>query len=311
MTEQPTDFLRVSYSSLNTFASCPRKFEFDKLYPKPSGREEFYAGAVGTALHEGYQEYMVSRNRDSATWKFMLAFPFELESYESNDYRSFNACLQTLEEMFNHIQMDEYELAQIKRPDGVDVPALEVPFELRFNNYRLPDGRGVAFIGYIDMITRSRMTGLYQTMDIKTSRMKINDATGKFRFDSQQVPYGIVVDHVAAESITEFEVLYLSAYIDLIQPEVSMYKFKKTQTDIQEWVANKVVQLDQMVSFIESDYFPRTDGGCMFFNRPCRYLEPCRTRDRKMLEAWFLEGREPHVDEPFEPWITATIDLGE
>ena len=62
---QPTDFLRVSYSSLNTFASCNRKFEFDKLYPRRERvLEDFYAADVGKALHAGYQDFLIKGDKE-------------------------------------------------------------------------------------------------------------------------------------------------------------------------------------------------------------------------------------------------------
>ena len=191
------------------------------------------------------------------------------------------------------------------------VPAIEVPFEIRFKGLTLPDGRGVSFIGYIDAIMQHYMTRMFRTLDIKTTRMHVPDSTAKFKFDDQQIPYGIVVDHIAVGEIDSFEVLYLDCYIDLVEPKVNMYPFMKTQDDIQEWVANKMLQLQNLQRFMASDYFPRTGGGCMFYNKPCRYLEPCTSRDRDTLNEWFLMGEEAADDrEEFHPWIVAEIEMG-
>jgi hypothetical protein len=139
--------------------------------------------------------------------------------------------------------------------------------------------------------------------------MSLTDATPKFIFDSQQVPYGIVVDHVAQGSVESFEVLYLDCYIDLLEPRVKLYPFMKSATDVQEWCANKLIQFQQIARFAASDYFPRTDNGCLFYNKPCRYLEPCQNRDHDTLTQWFLLGQEPTPQEEFEPWIIADIDV--
>lgn len=305
----PTGYLRVSYSSLNSFEGCKRKFEFDKLYPRASERQKYYASETGSALHAGYQNYLVTQDEDQAIWAFMREFPFELELMEDNDYRSFYACLATLTRMFEEGSMNEYEIATIINDKGVEVPAIEVPFELRFDNYRLPDGRAIAFTGYIDAIMRSRVTGLFRTMDIKTTRAAVKDASAKFKFDSQQLPYGVVVEHISQASVEEFEVLYLDAYIDLLNPECQLYEFRKTQRDVQEWITNKIIQFEQIQRFSESDYFPRTDSGCMFWNRPCKYLEPCGSRDREGLTEYFLLGEEPLPDRPFDPWVVANIGV--
>lgn len=320
--------LRLSYSSLNVFSSCARKFEFDKFYPKrPRVWEDNYAADVGTAIHAGYQHWLANHDRDEATWAFMQAFPVSDEWNQENDYRSLEAALSTLEDMFDSVKMLEYELARIRRPNtadevaaglsgGVVVPAVEVPFEIRFPGIRIPpcaqypEGAGISIIGYIDAIMQNLGTGMYRTLDIKTSRMKLLDATGKFKFDAQQVPYGIVVDHIAQDTVDSFEVLYLDCYIDLLEPSVQLYPFIKTRQDLQDWATNKLLQFRQIQTFAATDYFPRTDGGCLFYNKPCRYLEPCQSRSRPDLVQWFLEGDEPASQEEFFPWIVAELDLG-
>jgi hypothetical protein len=336
------DTLRVSYSSLGTFSSCPRKFEFDKFYPKRD-REwgDNYAADVGKALHSAYQDYLIHGDQDRAIFELMRTFPFELEYQQDNDYRSFDAALSTLEEMFAEIRMDEYELAQIKRPwspkeiadfglralhgedlshidaTGLVVPAIEVPFEIRFKGLMIPpcamfpEGAGISIIGYIDAIMRHHMTSMFRTLDIKTTRDRLIDATPKFKFDTQQVPYGVVVEHVAQGAVDSFEVLYLSCFVDLTEPRVSLYPFMKDKQDLQDWASNKILQFQNIAKMAAMDFFPRTDNGCLFYNKPCRYLEPCGSRDREELEAWFLLGEEPAKNrEEFHPWIVADVDVG-
>ena len=309
--------IRVSYSSLSTFESCPRKFEFSKIYPRIArNQEDMYAADVGKALHAGYQDYLTHKDRDKATWEFMLHFPYQGEFMQTNDYRNFDASLATLDEMMDFIQMDEFRLAKIKHPNGEIVPAIEVPFEIEFKGIevlpceRYPEGATFSIIGYIDAIMQHLMTNHFRTVDVKTSRMRLNDATGKFKFDGQQVPYGIVVEHVSGQTVESFEVIYFDTYIDLLEPKINLYKFLKTGLDVQEWAMNKVIQFQQIAQFIGADYFPRTDSGCMFYNSPCRYLEACQSRDYKGLLAWFgMDGEI--VEDDFEPWIVASLNVGE
>jgi hypothetical protein len=330
--------LRVSYSSLGTFSSCPRKFEFDKLYPKKDRAwEDNYAADVGKALHAAYQDYLIHKDQERSILELMRTFPFEDEHSQPNDYRSFSAALSTLEEMFNEIRMDEYELAMIKRPlnpaeqigeyflaqheqrvaaSSFTVPAIEVPFEIRFKGLmippcaRYPEGAQISLIGFIDAIMRNLTTDLYRTMDIKTSRMRLTDPTPKYKYDNQQTPYGLVVEHVAGGLIDSFEVLYLDCYVDLVEPDVKMLPFLRTRDNILEWCNNKVLQFQQIAKMAAADFFPRTDNGCLFYQKGCRYLEPCQSRDRDMLTEWFLMGEEPKQEKPFVPWIVVDVDLG-
>lgn len=317
----PTDFLRVSYSSMNVFASCERKFEFQKLYPQRKRESDMFAADVGTALHHAYQDYLTHGDRDRAVWIYMQDYPYESEFRQNNDYRSLEAGLSTLDEMFEAVAMSDYELATIRRPatavelsdspdvSHYDVPAIEVPFEIRFNGIVLPDGRGIAFVGFIDAIMRNVINGRYRTTDIKTHRRSLHDATAKYRFDDQQTPYGLIVEHIQGNAIDEFEVLYLDTYVDVLEPRVQLYPFARSKDDVQEWLLNRVLQFQKIQRSLETDYFPRTSGGCLFYNKPCYFLEPCQSRNRDMIEAWLLNGEEPAPPRFESPWVVAEIDV--
>lgn len=305
----PREYLKVSYSSLNLLDTCERKFEFNKLYPRRARDPDQFAADVGTCLHKGYQDYLIHQNADSAIWQMMLHYPYLDEFGQRNDDRSLEACVSTLEEMTFDAKMDEYELMTIVRPDGVVVPAIEVPFEIRLKGIDLPDGRGIAFTGFMDAAMRHKGTGLVRTLDIKTHRRTREDATPKYKFDSQQIPYGIVLEHVQGNPVEEFEVLYLDTFVDLVTPRVQLYPFLKDSTDIQEWLINTVLKSQRIQRAMEMDYFPRTDGGCLNWNRPCYFLDICSIRDRDQITDWLLMGDEPEhrVDE--QPWIVAEIDV--
>lgn len=318
MTEK--QYLNVSYSSLNLADSCLRKFEFNKLYPRRARDSDAFAADVGTALHHGYQDYLVNQDMDSAIWALMQSYPYAGEFNQMKDDRSLETCISTLDEMIHEAKMDEWELMTIRRPntpeeieagltDGVVVPAIEVPFELRLKGLDLPDGRGVAFTGFMDAAMRHRGHGAVRTLDIKTHRRALEDATPKYRFDGQQVPYGICLEHIQGFSVEQFEVLYLDCFVDLVNPRVNLYSFLKDSVDLQEWLINTVLRVQRIQRAMEMDYFPRTDGGCLNWNRPCYFLEVCQTRDRQAIEDWLLMGEEPEHRPPEQPWIVAEIDV--
>jgi hypothetical protein len=308
MTE-PTEYLSVSYSSLNLADSCLRKFEFNKLYPRRARDADAYAADVGTALHHGYQTFLATQSHDKALWALLESFPYESEFNQTRDDRSLEAAISTLEEMLDDANMIDWELMTIRRPDGEIVPAVEVPFSLRLKGINLPDGRGVEFTGFMDAAMRHRTHGHVRTLDIKTHRRYLEDATSKYRYDSQQVPYGICLEHIQGHRVEEFEVLYLDCFVDLAAPRVHLYPFMKDSTDLQEWLINTVMRVQRIQRAMEMDYFPRTDGGCLSWNRPCYFLEVCQTRDRAAIEEWLLMGEEPEQRPRETPWIVAEIDV--
>lgn len=306
----PKDYLKVSYSSLNLADNCLRKFEFNKLYPRRVRQDDQYAADVGTSLHRGLQDYLVHGNESLAIWEVMKSFPYLWEFQQTRDDRSLEAALSTLDEMIYKMDMSEWELMTIIDPTGKEVPAIEVPFELRLKGIDLPDGRGVAFTGFMDAAMRHKGHGLVRTLDIKTHRRQREDATPVYKYDSQQVPYGICLEHIQGNPVSEFEVLYLDCYVDLVSPRVHMYPFVKDSTDLQEWLINTVLRVQRIQRAMEMDYFPRTDGGCLSWNRPCYFLDVCQSRDRDSIEDWLLMGEEADTSRSeIVPWIVAEIDV--
>lgn len=306
---KPSNCLQISYSSGGTFDSCARKFEFRKIYPRRKQLQDSLPAAVGQALHAGFQEFLATQSEEKAYWALLNAYPYELEYSAYDDKRSLEATVSTLDAMLAYGAMDEWELLKIQRPDGVVVPATEVPFELILKGITLADGRGLSIIGYMDAAMRSLVTGAMRTMDIKTHRSTLRNADPKYRFDNQQTPYGIVIQHVTQEPCDEFEVLYLDTFVDLQEPRVHLYSYHRDSTDVQEWLANTVLRGQRIQRAMAMDYFPRTDNGCLSFNQACPYLEVCQTRDKEAILEFMLMGEEPAVPEAFEPWIQAEIDV--
>src|SRR3546814_5691582 len=88
--------------------------------------------------------------------------------------------------MMAYGNMEGWELLKIKKPDGEVVPSIEVPFELVLKGITLPDGRGISIIGYIDAAMRNLVTDLHRTLDLKTNRSFLRDASPKYQFRSEE-----------------------------------------------------------------------------------------------------------------------------
>src|SRR3546814_4549710 len=80
-----------------------------------------------------------------------------------------------------------------------------------------------------------------------------------------------------------FEVLYLDCFVDLVEPRTTLYSYHRDSTDIEEWLVNTVLRAERIKRAVEMDYFPRTDNGCLTYNRPCEFMDICQTRDREAV----------------------------
>jgi hypothetical protein len=281
------------------------------LYPrKKRDGEEQYAADVGKAIHAAVQHYLIHGDPDAALWQLMIHFPYLWEYNQTRDDRSLEASISTLDEIIDSCDMTEWELVSIRLEDGSVVPAIEVPFEIRLKGLKLSDGRQICYTGWIDAIMRHKGTGLIRTLDIKTHRSSLRDATAKYKYDTQQIPYGIIVEHMQGNEVDEFEVLYLDCYIDLVEPRVTLYPFLKIQDDLQEWMLDTYLEIQRIQRAHKMNHFSRARGGCLAWNRPCYFLDVCEIRDRESIEAWLLEGEDIAEEQEWKPWIRVELDMG-
>jgi hypothetical protein len=309
--------IRLSYSTNNTFANCQRKFELTKMFHHPDRGvwEDSHAADVGTALHAGYQHYVATQDEVESFFIMARAYPHHSTTGWA-DYRSLETCVGVLEMMIDQASTHEFELAKIKNPNtGLIVPATEVAFEIEFITTSgapvLKNGGRLTFVGFIDLIEVSRFSGRFRVCDIKTHQSKIQDRNPNYKFNTQQVPYGLVLEHIQGHAIDSFDVDYLDCFVDLVAPRVNHYPYTKTQTDIQEWIAARVLQIRQLNTALQSGFFPRVENGCLSFNRPCRFLDVCETRDPNAVQAYLLMGEEPAEFKPFEPLIRVQLEIPE
>jgi len=312
--QYPIKQLVLSHSARSTARSCMRKFEFSKMYGDPSEKEEMYAAEVGKALHEGFQNFLIHKDETKAVFAMMMAFPFELEYAKDENQRNrpFEAVYATLMELIRSPVVDRYELVKIKTQWGEEKHAVEVSFAIEIVGAPLPIP--VWFVGFIDAILYDRLEDRYLVTDIKTTRVNIVDYSVRYEFDEQTVPYGIILEHILGKKIDEFKVSYLSAYIDLLEPKVSMYPFVKTQEHINDWFIGLCEDINRIGRYYKKQFFPRATNGdvCYSYNKPCWFATYCSNRNPEITNR-LIGGipRDGLFHDGQEPWIVAQLDYQE
>lgn len=315
------DEIRLSHSTLQTFESCPRKFEFSKLFQNPV-HEDSLATAFGTAIHRGFQDYLINKDYNHAVFSMMMDYPWEMGESAVRD-RSPEGALALLDEMIRQFPEERYELAYISDANGTPMPCVEVPFKLVFDEYatlsminRSASGSQVKFVpvfyvGYMDLVLHDKLEDKFIVIDIKTTTDRLDDLTPKYKFSDQTVPYGLVLNKLLGLPIDELEVGYYVARPSLLEPKVELYKFYKSQSDLADWAHGMLSSLNNLSTYFATCYFPRTRNGCSFFGRTCPYYEYCHDRDVKRTQIALAYNGDLAPSLPFETWCEIHISLKE
>jgi len=303
--------LYVSDSSMSVARKCMRKFELMKLYGHNRNDDELsLAPEVGHTLHQAYQTYMITRDKDKAIWALINRYP-ALLNQNPNDTRSLEACYSTLEEMFDHPINARYKIATVVI-NGEERPAVEVPFRIKlnglslFNNIEIP----VYYDGYIDLILFDTVEQKFAVIDIKSTRIAKNDYTMKWANDPQCLPYAYIIQKIVGQPTESLDIKYLVAYIDALNPRVLMYEFTKTKKDIEEWGYNLIVTLMNMQNFAEQGHFPKNGKSCDDWG-PCKYADVCGYRHHEQITQYLdLQFGTPTWEKPdFNPWFNLNLTI--
>ena len=310
--------VRISHSTLKLFRSCPRKFEFRKLYLYPK-KDTSLPAEVGKCLHTGFQHFIMHGDRERAQFAMMLDYPYEVfresEAADKNTRNVF-ACYATLELMMNMGGFDEWEVATIFDHEGKERDAIEVPFSIEIENFSLSDDRHIpiTYVGKIDAILFNRRTQEYRVVDIKTHRQNLNDMSGEYAYDDQCLSYGLVLERLLGKPIGTLDVTYYSCYIDLISPKVLPYTFSKTTDMIEDWGRGMYLDLINMKFGFIQQWYARKPQACMAFNRKCSFFDLCASRDHHAIQQMVLMGAEETgflKETDFDtPWVNMKLDLG-
>lgn len=303
----------LSHSSNILLDLCMRKFEFRKFYPRTE-KDDNIDSLVGKAMHHAFQAWLKGKctyeSREIAYLQLILQYPIEIES-NPEAKKSLEVCYATLEDIFNKGGLFlEYEIATVKCLDGIERPAIEVEFEIWIDGIYC-DGRPFVYRGFIDAILFNKFTGEYLVVDLKTTGWRDQHLVGKYKFDGQCVGYGIVLQAILGRDILNFDVAYIHSVLDIIDPDCKILKFTKTENDIRDWVTNLYLRIERIKDAWDRNYFPRTEGGCVAYKRPCEFLEICDLRDREALTRYIESTFEPGQPTQYNPWVRLVLPLGE
>lgn len=299
--------LRLSHSTMNLFHNCERKFEFLKVY-QGGEREESLATGTGHALHAGFQDWVTHGDAIRAHWAMMKEYPYAYEHTNKQGLRCLESCYATLEALVHSYGNTSYEIASLAIPGMQNViPCVEVPFQLNIKGIEIEGFQRVIYVGKMDLILWDRQQGKFVVVDIKTHRQSEGDMSANYVFDTQCIPYSIVLEHVLGHEIDSFDVNYMSAYIDLEKPNVKPYQYTKTKQDVNDWARGLLLDLKNLQTMAANDWYPRRPTNCFTWRRPCPFIDVCENRDRSFLENYFVE-KDP---DPWESWITIDLDMGE
>lgn len=318
--------MEISHSSAMQVDSCMRKYQIRKRFqwPDNSDREDSLAAMAGRAIHVYLQTLYAGGTDNDAHLAFLMEWDFSIEATAKPldiATRGFEPSLFTCHYLARQLNPNYSRIAKVDLShldlttnDTALTAAIEVKFNIILSHSRWK--HDYHYRGLIDLIEYDAHYDLFTVTDIKTHRSKNPETEHRYKYSTQTVPYGLVVEamngntDLTAMGKLSFQTRYLSAYIDLSAPRLDSFTFDKTEDDVHNWLKASALRIESMESVADWPVWPRSESGCDAYGRPCAfYNKHCIFEEPAALQDYITGFNELTPQRSFGEWFTLNIDL--
>lgn len=264
----------LSYSSLLTLHSCPRKFQLYRLQAartEDDSNKSSVTFAFGHVVGEGIQQAFENIPEDQIIWNAFLMWDCDLLADNPKQNKSFWEAITAVQKFLSMREsgfLEDWQLAYI---DGK--PCCELSFILH-----LPDG--FKYRGFVDAVLQNIKTGEIMVLECKTTGMStVNSAT--YKNSAQAIGYSLVLDHLFPDH-SSYEVLYL--VYKTKGREFEPLPFTKSYLQRALWIRELLLDIDIIKLYEAADIYPMHGESCLEFFRECEYLYTCTLSTEKLTD---------------------------
>lgn len=265
----------LSYSSLLTLHSCPRKFELDRKQSIREGSEsesESITFSYGQIVGLGIQMVLEKQPYENVIWQMFLGWKPELFAENPKQNKSFAAAVYAVDKfiaMREQGYLDGYSLVYY---DGK--PACELSFLITLPN-------GFKYRGFVDAVLQHDETGEVIVLECKTSSATtLNPAT--YKNSAQAIGYSIVLDAIFP-ALSSYRVLYLIYSTKSLSYD--QLEFSKSYVQRARWIRELVLDADSIHSYETTDLYPMRGESCFTYFRECQYMGLCQMETDRLTSA--------------------------
>lgn len=265
---------QLSYSSLLTLHSCPRKFQLQKLRTTNKAAESLKSTitfSYGHVVGEGIASALAGATEPQTIFQMFLGWhsPSIFDEDEKLNKSLWSAII-AIKRFFvlRSAILRDYELVYY---DGK--PATELSFAISF-----PDGYRLR--GFVDAVLRHRVSGEVLVLECKTTGSRaVNPTT--YKNSAQAIGYSVVLDHLYPE-LSSYKVLYL--VYSTTAGEYFPIPFTKTYLQRALWIRELLLDIETIKMYEDAEIYPMRGESCVSFGRDCEYVNSCSLSTANMTK---------------------------
>lgn len=266
---------RLSYSSLLTLHSCPRKFQLDKLQApfEMEDTESSITFSFGHIVGHGIQRAMENIPEEQIIWEMFLMWKPDLAASNEKQNKCFYRGVFAVQK-FLALRAAGY-LADYELVYWNGKPACELSFRISMPG-------DFYYRGFVDVVLRNRVTDEVTVLELKTtSATNLNPAT--YKNSAQAIGYSVVLD-VLFPSLSSYQVLYL--VYTTKNYEYNPLPFDKSYLQRALWIRELLLNVEVIQLYENSGVYPMHGESCYEFYRECKYLGVCTLATEKLIDPF-------------------------
>ncbi len=282
---------QLSYSSLLTLHSCPRKFQLAKLGSDAEDTDttgsQNITFAFGHIVGEGVQGILEGKSEDTILWEAFLGWHADLWDENAKQNKSFWLAMLAIQK-FQHIAesgfLEEYELVYYEGK-----PAVELSFCINF-----PDG--FRYRGFVDAVLRHKRTGKIVVLECKTSSANVLNPA-EYKNSAQAIGYSVVLD-VLFPGLSAYEVVYMVYRTKEMEWEPPI-PFQKSYLQRALWIQELLLDIESIKLYEGAEIYPMHGESCFSWYRECEYMNLCTLSTSHLTKPLTEEAEQKILAEPY------------
>lgn len=271
----------LSYSSLTTLHTCPRKFQLYRLQSKEESTDADVLTELtfsfGHVVGEGIQLAIQGLSYEHIVFNMFKLWHSDLYQENPKQNKSFWTAMLAVQKFIG--MRDEGFLKDFELVHYNGKPACELGFRISF-----PDG--FKFRGFVDVVLRHKITGEVLVLELKTSSAtSLTPAT--YKNSAQAIGYSIVLD-VLFPKLSSYRVLYLV----FLTKSLSYEKLDFTKTYLQRalWIQELLLDIETIKMYENVGIYPMRGESCYDFFSECEYLNLCTLSTNYLIKPYNEDG---------------------
>lgn len=299
--------VNLSYSRLQNFHACPRKFFLREVVSADAGFSGNVHTAFGSAFGAGVQEVLRSGNLQLGLLAAFASWDVGFSEEDKRSSKNIWTALMGVEKFYNHIypelQENGYELATYKGKPGIELFYL-IWYGDRYNDQ-----------GHIDIVLHNKRTNKLVVLELKSTSKVSHPAD--WQNSEQTLGYSVVLDamarEVGASAGWEVEYLIYNPSPKLDNPEdgfgFTNYTFTKDSMIKTEYLIGRLMDIKSIELMFEHGYFPKRGNACISWNRVCDYFGRCDELQEQYIHQSLEDIHRESSDEVYESSSKDLLDF--